>query len=54
MMEINDRIKKPLCFMCNKEMEFAEGDIIYGKKWYHRGCVQSKKHNLIISTQDIK
>lgn len=32
---------KPLCSFCCKEMQFVEGDVIFGEKWYHRDC---KKH----------
>ena len=26
------------CMLCGKEMEFVEGDIIYGEDWYHGNC----------------
>jgi hypothetical protein len=29
---------KPLCSFCCKEMQFVEGDIIFGDKWYHMDC----------------
>lgn len=32
----------PNCTACGKEMQFVEGDIIYGEKWYHNGCLKSK------------
>lgn len=28
----------PRCSACNYEMKFAEGDVIYGDKWYHSMC----------------
>jgi hypothetical protein len=28
----------PRCFACKGEMQFIEGDIIYGDKWYHHSC----------------
>ena len=32
----------PNCTACGKEMQFVEGDIIYGEKWYHNGCLKSQ------------
>lgn len=32
----------PNCTTCGKEMQFVEGDIIYGEKWYHRGCLKTR------------
>lgn len=32
----------PNCTNCGKEMQFVEGDIIYGEKWYHNGCLKSE------------
>lgn len=29
---------KPHCSLCYKEMQFMEGDIIFGEKWYHKDC----------------
>lgn len=29
---------KPKCSACNDEIQFIEGDIIYGDKWYHNLC----------------
>ncbi len=28
----------PLCSSCKNVMQFAEGDVIYGDKWYHKSC----------------
>lgn len=28
----------PRCFACKNEMQFSEGEIIYGEKWYHMSC----------------
>ncbi len=28
----------PRCFSCKEEMQFVEGDVIYGDKWYHHSC----------------
>jgi len=28
----------PICSMCKNEMQFLEGDVIYGDKWYHNSC----------------
>lgn len=28
----------PKCTACKDEVEFSEGDVIYGDKWYHNGC----------------
>lgn len=28
----------PKCDACKNEMHFAEGDVIYGDKWYHNSC----------------
>ncbi len=27
-----------ICTYCKKEFQLSEGDIIYGKKWYHKDC----------------
>jgi hypothetical protein len=40
------RIDKPDCSICNKEMKFEEGDIIFGEKWYHTNC--AKRAELVI------
>ncbi len=41
----NGTLVKPLCSFCCKEMQFVEGDIIFGEKWYHRDC---KKHAVVV------
>ena len=28
----------PKCSACKNEMQFLEGDVIYGDKWYHSSC----------------
>ena len=28
----------PRCSACKYDMQFIEGDIIYGDKWYHNSC----------------
>jgi hypothetical protein len=28
----------PKCHACKDEMQFSEGDTIYGDKWYHNSC----------------
>ena len=28
------------CSFCGKEMQFAEGDVIFGDKWYHKNCTK--------------
>lgn len=28
----------PICHACKDEMQFSEGDTIYGDKWYHNSC----------------
>jgi hypothetical protein len=28
----------PRCAACKEEVQFSEGDIIYGDKWYHNSC----------------
>ncbi len=33
-----------ICTNCGKEMEFVEGDVIYGENWYHGNCWKST-HN---------
>jgi len=30
------------CTTCGKEMQFVEGDIIFGEKWYHNECLKSE------------
>ncbi len=32
------KLQTPVCSLCNEEMEFVEGDTIYGDKWYHNTC----------------
>ncbi len=29
---------KALCAHCFKEMQYVEGEIISGEKWYHKNC----------------
>ncbi|MGI0088673.1 MAG: hypothetical protein ACREBI_12080 [Nitrosotalea sp.] len=31
----------PQCYSCKDEIEFSEGDVIYGDKWYHNACWQN-------------
>ena len=45
LMQTTQKIKKPLCSVCNKEMKFALGDTIHGDKWYHKDCVPLIKIN---------
>ena len=33
------------CVHCGKEMQFEEGDVIFGEKWYHKNCI--KQVNLV-------
>ena len=28
----------PRCSACKNEMQFTEGEIIYGERWYHSSC----------------
>lgn len=28
----------PMCSACKDKMQFSEGDVIYGDKWYHSSC----------------
>ena len=28
----------PKCRACNNDIQFSEGDVIYGDRWYHVGC----------------
>lgn len=30
------------CTLCEKKMELVEGDVIYGKDWYHASCWELK------------
>ena len=30
--------KIPHCTLCDDEMEFVEGDVIFGGSWYHANC----------------
>jgi hypothetical protein len=39
----------PKCHACKEEMEFTEGDIIYGDKWYHNSCWEEPREVPIIS-----
>lgn len=32
----------PNCTACGKEMQFVEGDVIYGEKWYHNECLKTE------------
>jgi hypothetical protein len=34
------RTIKAQCESCGKEMQFVEGDVIFGEKWYHRYCAK--------------
>ena len=38
-MGTTQKIIKPTCSFCNAEIGFAEGDVIFGDKWFHRDCV---------------
>ncbi len=35
------------CTNCGKEMEFVEGDIIYGENWYHVTCWRAKNGGIV-------
>ena len=28
----------PRCSACKNEMQFTEGEVIYGERWYHSSC----------------
>ncbi len=30
------------CSFCNNKFELAEGDVIFGDKWFHGACWKSK------------
>lgn len=31
------------CRMCGEPLQFADGDIIFGEKWYHNNCWKQVK-----------
>lgn len=33
----------PKCHACKNDVHFAEGDVIYGDKWFHIGCWKEPK-----------
>lgn len=33
-----NNFSSPRCSACKDEMQFSEGDVIYGDKWYHNLC----------------
>jgi hypothetical protein len=37
-----DHLQMPSCDICNKKMQFVEGDVIFGEKWYHKDCLPQK------------
>lgn len=34
------------CASCGKEMHVSEGDIIYGRNWYHYSCWKKVENNI--------
>ncbi len=42
---ITMRILVQRCSHCSREMDFVEGDIIYGEKWFHGNCWELQKIN---------
>jgi hypothetical protein len=40
-------MKKPKCSFCTREIQFVEGDIIDGVKWYHANCAKLVKWELL-------
>ena len=43
----------PRCHVCKDAMQFAEGDIIYGDKWYHNSCWRESEKIVPTSSQII-
>lgn len=39
----------PKCDACKNEIYFAEGDVIYGDKWYHISCWKEPEKIKILS-----
>jgi hypothetical protein len=38
----------PKCYACKNDVQFSEGDVIYGDRWYHVGCwKESEKIKLL-------
>jgi hypothetical protein len=37
-----------MCTNCGKEMDFVEGDIIYGENWYHATCWKTKNEESLM------
>ncbi|MDE1765327.1 MAG: hypothetical protein KGI27_03515 [Thaumarchaeota archaeon] len=37
-MEAIQKTIRPSCSLCNTEMRFVEGDVIFGDKWFHKDC----------------
>ena len=38
------------CHVCGNQMQFTEGDVIFGEKWYHKNC--AKQTMLITSAHN--
>ena len=39
------RFSVPKCSMCKENMEFSEGEVIFGDKWYHELCWEKNQKN---------
>jgi len=48
-MDSNQSILKPICALCKKEINFVEGDVIFGEKWYHKDCAHLYRFKHLIS-----
>lgn len=36
------------CTFCGGKMQFIEGEIIFGEKWYHNNCAKQVKLETVI------
>ncbi len=44
-MRTGQKIIKPSCALCNTEIVFVEGDVIFGDEWFHKDCASKYRHS---------
>ena len=54
LLQLNKNYLLQTCAHCKKKMQLSEGDIICGRKWYHKDCFitwsQVRSHNALEET----
>ena len=48
-MRTGQKIIKPPCALCFTEIKFAEGDVIFCDKWFHKECAPKYRLGVLLN-----